>query len=87
MSDKQPLFELDYPFIGCGTALLVVVLLPLMWLAAVRFVPAPPAASGDYRAGAYAMCLSFASSAGAPPAQADSVCTELADDVAAERGD
>jgi hypothetical protein len=78
MKDERPIFQLDAPFVGCGTAMLLAMLAPLMWLAAVRFVPVPPGVErAAYHAGALAMCLDFARAASAPKAQADAICAEM----------
>lgn len=70
---------LDGVFIGLGTMLLMVLIAPLMWLAAVRFVPQDARQlDAAYHDGALAMCRHFADEAGVPWAQAEAVCEELA---------
>lgn len=73
---------LDGVFIGLGTMLLMVLIAPLMWLAAVRFVPQDTRGlAAAYQSGALAMCRHFADEAGVPWAQAESICEELATEL------
>lgn len=83
MKEPRSTFSLDFPFIGCGTMLLFVIIAPLMWMAAQKF--ATPTDDGAYRAGALAMCFNFAESAGVLRGAAEPVCAELADEIAAGR--